>query len=252
MQPATVQRLLQLNLTFYEQFAADFSATRQRLQPGVMRLLTRLAAQHRILDLGCGNGELLRKLAEVGFHGEYVGLDFSPALLEHARQRQPAGVTAEFKAADLGTPGWVEGLAEGHFSLVTAFAALHHLPGAALRRATVQAVRALLAPGGLFIHSNWQFLNSDRLRQRLQTWQTAGIEPEEVDPGDYLMDWRRGGSGLRYVHQYNLEELRNLAAESGFYVEESFYSDGESGDLGLYQIWKTRDNWHTQIAGVRR
>ena len=56
--------------------------------------------------------------------------------------------------------------------------------------------------------------------------------------GDYLLDWRRDGNGLRYVHHFNEEELAALASDSGFSVLETFNSDGESGNLGLYQVWR--------------
>jgi len=59
-----------------------------------------------------------------------------------------------------------------------------------------------------------------------------------VDAGDYLLDWRSGGEGLRYVHHFGEAELRELAATTGFQVKEVFYSDGETGNLGLYQVWE--------------
>ena len=77
MDEATIQQLLQLNAEFYQTFAIQFSDTRQRLQPGVLRMLEKISSQAAILDLGCGNGELARILAQKGFRGYYVGLDFS-------------------------------------------------------------------------------------------------------------------------------------------------------------------------------
>ena len=61
---------------------------------------------------------------------------------------------------------------------------------------------------------------------------------EDIEGGDYLVDWRSGGHGLRYVHIFDLQELETLALETGFEIIESFHSDGEGGNLGLYQIWK--------------
>jgi tRNA (uracil-5-)-methyltransferase TRM9 len=114
---------------------------------------------------------------------------------------------------------------------------LHHLPGRALRANLLSGLRASLQPGGRLIHSEWQFLNSPRLRSRLQPWESIGLTADQVDAGDYLLDWRSGGSGLRYVHHFSEAELADLAQESGFRVLETFYSDGEGGRLGLYQIW---------------
>jgi hypothetical protein len=102
-------------------------------------------------------------------------------------------------------------------------------------------VRGLLTPKGRFVHSNWQFLNSERLRKRVHPWEEIGLSDSEVDPGDYLLDWRRGGFGLRYVHHFSEKELTALAAETGFGVVETFYADGETGDLGLYQVWEIKD-----------
>ena len=72
-------------------------------------------------------------------------------------------------------------------------------------------------------------------------WERIGLTAAGVDAGDYLLDWRRGGEGLRYVHQFSEEELSTLATESGFEVAVTFYSDGEGGRLGLYQVWKKKD-----------
>jgi tRNA (uracil-5-)-methyltransferase TRM9 len=248
MNEQTAKRLIELNRAFYEQFASSFSATRQRLQPGVQRILHSFLlpspSGKKLLDLGCGNGELARALAAHSFRGLYAGLDFSRGLLDEARQISPGEIETHFFQADLAEADWRQGALRGEldqlgpFDFVLAFAALHHLPGSSLRRQIIRSVRALLATGGLFIHSNWQFLNSPRLRQRIQPWEEAHLEAADVDPGDYLLDWRSGGKGLRYVHHFDEAELSTLAEESGFAVQETFYSDGEGGSLGLYQVWK--------------
>jgi hypothetical protein len=62
--------------------------------------------------------------------------------------------------------------------------------------------------------------------------------PEQVDVGDYLLDWRQGGYGLRYVHYFDEVELVELAQLSGYRILESFYSDGKGGRLSLYQTWE--------------
>jgi (p)ppGpp synthase/HD superfamily hydrolase len=90
---------------------------------------------------------------------------------------------------------------------------------------------------GKFILSNWQFLNSAKLRSRIQSWDRVGINESDLDAGDYLLDWRSGGEGLRYAHQFSAEELSGLANQVGMRVVDSFLSDGDGGNLGLYQTW---------------
>jgi tRNA (uracil-5-)-methyltransferase TRM9 len=241
MLPDTVDLLLTLNRQFYQTFASDFSATRQRLQPGVRRVLDNIPESTDILDLGCGNGEVWRFLARRGHQGRYTGLDFSIGLLNIAAESSSApSPRACFAQADLSTPDWNFLAPQPAYQICLAFAVLHHLPGRALQLSVLKQARSLLAAGGRFIHSEWQFLNSERLRQRIQPWERVGLHPDQVDPGDYLLDWRHGGTGLRYVHFFTPEELTSLADEAGFRPLETFSSDGEGGNLGLYQIWEMR------------
>ena len=229
-------RLIDLNRQFYQTFALQFSATRGRIQPGVRRVLQSLPLDADVLDLGCGNGSLARTLSQQGFNGSYLGLDFSEGLLSVARQGLPRNYT--FLQVDLTSPGWDQAIWPRAFDFVLAFAVCHHIPGHALRRNLLAGVRHCLSDGGRLVHSEWQFLNSPRLRARLQPWDTIGMNADQVDEGDYLLDWRAGGSGLRYAHHFSEAELALLAEASGFRVLETFYSDGEGSRLGLYQVWE--------------
>jgi SAM-dependent methyltransferase len=238
MDSVVTARLIEMNRAFYARFGSSFSATRQRLQPGVRRVLEALKGDENILDLGCGNGWFARELIRRGHRGSYLGLDFSLPLLREA-ELQAKGASVRFMEADLTRlPVLKDQLPAGEWSLVTAFAVLHHIPSQALRLEVLQAIRSLLQAGGRFIHSNWQFLNSPRLRARIQPWEAAAVSRSQVEAGDYLLDWRSGGHGLRYVHHFSEEELQALAEASGFEVGEVFYSDGETGNLGLYEVWR--------------
>lgn len=240
---ATVTQLLRINRLFYQTLADHFARTRKRIQPGVHRILEELSFTNNLLDLGCGNGELARAWARNQRPGVYIGTDGSNELLDLARQRTPVQSNITFRYADLAQPDWDQELTASlppsllPIRTISAFAVLHHIPGQALRREVLVKIRELLHPQGLFIHSEWQFLNSIRLRQRIQPWERVNLSAGEVDPGDYLLDWRHGEFGLRYVHQFSESELVQLAAETGFEIQRTFYSDGEGGQLGLYQYW---------------
>jgi tRNA (uracil-5-)-methyltransferase TRM9 len=240
MNQATAAKLIQLNAEFYQTFATQFSDTRMRIQPGVHWVLDSIDPDSNILDLGCGNGELARVLLQREFRGTYFGLDFSTELLDVAREGIARFENFSFIQGSITETGWQSALGPQPpaFDVVLSFAALHHLPASETHQQVLRTVRNLLTSEGRLIHSNWQFLNSERLRKRIQPWSKIGLSEADVDPGDYLLDWRRGGFGLRYVHHFSEDELNDLAAETGFRVVETFYSDGETGDLGLYQIWE--------------
>jgi SAM-dependent methyltransferase len=243
MDSSTVARLIELNKDFYNRFGDSFSATRHRLQPGVRRVLEMLKGDESILDLGCGNGEFARALAKRGHRGSYLGVDFSLPLLRDA-ESQPEGdalaPSARFLQADLVQLSLksIQSSVTDHWSLITAFAVLHHIPSTELRLNILRTVRELIEDNGRFIHSNWQFLNSEKLKSRIQRWELAAISESDVDAGDYLLDWRDGGVGLRYVHHFEESELQELAEATSFRITDAFYSDGEGGRLGLYQIWE--------------
>ncbi len=239
MNAGTTERLISLNRRFYTDHGHDFSQTRGRLQPGVTRLLDRLHGAESILDLGCGNGELARTLSRRGHRGPYLGLDFSPPLLTEA-QREAFDSPVEFVRADLAELSMMRGglPVTGRWNWITAFAVLHHMPGIGLRLALLRNVHNLLGDDGIFVHSCWQFLSSPRLKARIQPWESASLAPEELDADDYLLDWKVGRRGLRYVHHFSEGELTELARLTGFEILETFYSDGENKRLSVYQVWK--------------
>jgi len=262
MHPETAARLVEINREFYTRFGDSFSATRHRIQPGVRRVLESLKGDESILDLGCGNGELARELAKRSHRGPYLGVDFSLPLLRDA-ESIPKGFSAKFMQADFTYDNLFDVVTRSRemaakqspytpevssvasrsrndmFDIVFCFAVLHHIPSFELRLNILNGVHQLLKPDGKFLHSNWQFLNSEKLKVRIQDWSKVSLSASDVDPNDYLLDWRSGGEGLRYVHHFSESELSALAGMSGFRVVETFYSDGESGNLGLYQTWET-------------
>jgi tRNA (uracil-5-)-methyltransferase TRM9 len=248
---ARAAQLLDINRQFYREHARDFAETRGRVQPGIRRVLQSLRADDSVLDLGCGNGAFARALSQRGHDAPYLGLDFSPGLLEKARSgRYDFPVT--FREADLALPEqWptivrsIAGIASIEsgqiarvsWAVLTAFAVMHHIPGQGLRLGLLRQARGLLQLDGRLILSNWQFSANSRMRSHIVPWSAAGLSPDGVDEGDYLIDWRRGAPGLRYVHEFSKEELGGLAAASGFRIADSFFSDGADGRSGLYQTW---------------
>jgi SAM-dependent methyltransferase len=164
-------------------------------------------------------------------------VDFSLPLLQDAESAP--GV--EFREVDLDQLAAVSGqlAVDNGWDVITMFATLHHIPSTEIRMDILQTVRRLLKPNGKFILSNWQFLNSKKLTARIQPWNKVGLVDEDLDEGDYLLDWRSGGEGLRYAHQFSAEELLGLAGQAGMRVTDSFLSDGDGGNLGLYQVWES-------------
>jgi SAM-dependent methyltransferase len=116
--------------------------------PGGRRVLVEAGIRRgmRVADLGCGTGMVTQLLAElVGPEGEVVGVDFSGAQLEKARELWPADQKnvsfVQASATDTGLP-------HESFDLVYSRFLLIHLtePRAALRE-----MYELLKPGGILV-----------------------------------------------------------------------------------------------------
>lgn len=231
MRNEVVERLLALNQAFYDEFAAEFTESRRRPPPGFARLLPELPRPcRRLLDVGCGDGRLGRFLQAEGAIESYVGVDFSAELLAEA-QLSTAGA---FRRRDLSRPGCLDRL--GRFEAIACLAALQHIPGRANRLRLLAEMCDHLAPDGRLLLSTWQFLDSPRQRRKLLSWAELGLTPSDVEENDYLLSWRRGGYGRRYVCLIDAAETAALAAETGLTIVGQFRSDGKEGDLSLYSI----------------
>lgn len=242
MHPEIFERLRVLNHEFYQTFAERFADKRTRLQPGVMHALVQVPNKSNILDLGCGHGRLAEHLFAGGHQGTYLGLDLSARMITLAREAVEHP-NVQFVQADLSQSGWRDALSDRDkqsqtpYATVLSFASLHHIPGEIRRAELVREVYELMQPGGCLILSVWDFLQSERLQERVLPWSSVGIDKDQVEDGDYLVDWRHGGQGVRYVHHFTVEALSDLAQSGGFDVLETYRMDGENGQLGLYQVW---------------
>ncbi len=236
MDDATAERLVAINREFYARFHSAFDETRTRPWPGWNRILS-MTRPRRVLDLGCGNGRFARYLAARTPHPiAYEGWDESEALLARARERVGGvdNVRATFRNVDLLAPPWPSASAD----LVVAFGVMHHIPSQRRRRRVLEEALARASPGGRLVVCFWQFAPDSTPRVAVADWREAHIDPAEVEAGDHLVRWRRGGEGLRYCHHTSVAELDALVRDLPADEEARFSSDGASGDLNLYLVLK--------------
>ena len=243
MNQATIDKLLTINRAFYEELGQPFSDSRSTRQPSLQKVVQSLGGVATLLDVGCGNGRLAQAVDEAGQSLRYTGIDASAALLAIAAEFAAALTTvqAEYRLIDISRDGWTMHLPQPCFDGIALLAVLHHMPDWERRVALLRALRDLLAADGSLIVSTWQFLNEERLRRKIVSWREVGLEESDLQPGDYLLDWHRGGSGLRYCHLVDEAELTALAGAAGLVVSDLFYADGASQNLNLLAVMKTSE-----------
>ena len=159
---------------------------RSRLRPH----LASLGRPARVLDLGCGGGDLIVRLARLAVHDgldvEWIGADPDWRAIAVAQERRAPGVS--FRCADAATLR-----AEGaRFDAVLSNHVLHHLSDGELR---TFADESLALSDGIVVHS-------DILRSRLAYGlYTVGVTP--FAPGTFLRT-----DGLRSIRRsYRADEL---------------------------------------------
>jgi ubiquinone/menaquinone biosynthesis C-methylase UbiE len=117
------------------------------------QLLEELVQVHDrdVLDVGCGEGGLARRLARKG--ARVTGIDPLPSALENARAK-------ELSPGSESSPGslrYVQGAAEAlpfaaaSFDLVIFLNSLHHVPAEAMDEALSEAARVLRPEGTLYV-----------------------------------------------------------------------------------------------------
>lgn len=237
MDAETVNKLLALNRAFYSQFSADFSDSRSSEHFNIEPFRSYITNDIHLLDAGCGNGRLADTLERAGYTLDYLGVDGSPELVAVAEKRQAnlQKVHAKFRVVDLTAPNWGNSLrGTAPFDVIVSVAVLHHIPSFELRAQVMRQFYALLKPQGILVLSNWQFTRSEHLRKKIVGWEEIEIGDVGLETGDYLLNWKRGGTGYRYVHLVDEQEMERLARESGFHVVRQFYADA---DLNLFTIF---------------
>lgn len=230
MDDATIQRLNEINRRFYEITADEFDQTRSTPWQGWARLLPHLAGGqgrarllYSVLDVGCGNGRFGLFLAEhLNSPIHYHGIDSSSALLSYAKESLAAAPRLTFilEQRDL-----IESPPETDtYDLVAAFGLLHHIPGYIQRQTFIRILSQRVKPGGLLAFAAWRFYEHERFRERIVPW--GDDLAAAVERHDYLLDWRRGETAVRYCHYMDDEEQAALVAASGLELAETYRADG--------------------------
>jgi SAM-dependent methyltransferase len=147
----------------------------------------------RLLDYGCGAGDLMRVLAELGARGSFTGCDVSDGMLAEAGKRWPRRLGPPPALAP--QDGARTPFADGQFDIATISAVLHHVPAAG-RPAVYAELGRVLRPGGRL------YVFEHNPRNPLVRYVIARTP---IDENAILLDAREVQDGLLGSGRYELE-----------------------------------------------
>jgi SAM-dependent methyltransferase len=126
------RRILEFN------FIEERRVIAQELMPEARRITRQEGRRPRILDLGCGTGELAQEFLKAGY--SYVGIDIEPERIEYAQKTHRKGKFHVMDASHLLYP-------DGYFDQILVTGVLHHLSDEAVR-SIVGEMKRVMRPGG--------------------------------------------------------------------------------------------------------
>jgi ubiquinone/menaquinone biosynthesis C-methylase UbiE len=152
-----------------------------------------------VLDVGCGGGKTVNRLAQLAPQGKVFGIDYSPDMVEYSKKVNKK-LIAQNRVEIV--EGSVEkmGFSNDYFDLVTAFETYYfwtNFPDA------LKEIKRVLKPGGKLLLVN-----------------------EMVQDGEYEVTHEKLIKET-HVHLISLEEIRNIIQSVGF-VDVQLFTKAES------------------------
>jgi len=258
MDKQTQQNLLDLVKKSYQQIAEDFAITRQKhLWPELLKLASQVKDGQSVLDVGCGNGRLLKAFQDRRIN--YVGVDSSEKLIEIAKSKFSIFNFQFSNKSQIQNINFLVGdileldkIAEKDFDFVFCVAVLHHLPGKDLQIKALEQLKNKIKPGGppvsagadkragKIIITVWNLWSQKKFRKLILKQalfklakifslmsRRYGRDPDFAlrtsgDFGDILFSWKNSQGekvSQRYYHAFTKRGLRKIVKIAGLKID---------------------------------
>lgn len=206
----------ELVASWYDSLATDQGTDYHQkvVIPGVLRLL-QTQPDEKVLDLACGQGAVARALHAGGAH--VTGVDLSPELIKHARQRSPRGI-----GYLVGDARSLPDLPDCGFDAAICVLAIQNIDP--MGPVFAEAAR-VLRPGGRLVvvlmhpafriprQSGWRWNEDNKLMVREVNRYLSPLKiPIDVRP------FRSPGKQLIWTYHRPLQEYVNGLAAAGFWM----------------------------------
>jgi tRNA (uracil-5-)-methyltransferase TRM9 len=222
MRDKLAQKLLRKVKDSYNVIANEFSDTRHQIWDDFRFFNKYLGDQSDIIDLGCGNGRLLKYLYQQYLNNnfKYIGIDNSEKLLLKAHHLHPEAIFVCGDQLDLP-------IADRKADLIFDIAAFHHLPSKKLRLKALKEMKRVLKAEGVVIITVWNLWQKKYFNCILKAFLRYLISFGNYHFNDFFVPWKNSTGktiSKRYYHAFFPLELIRLVKKSGLEIVETFSS----------------------------
>lgn len=207
MKKETAQALLKLSQEEYDEYASEFSSSRQFFWDELKFLKEYANSGDNLLDIGCGNGRLSDMFENKNIR--YTGVDFSKELIEIAKKER--GKNKRFIQANaLKLP-----FKDNSFDTVFSIAVLHHIPSKENRKKFLSEAHRVLKPNGICVLTVWNTLQWRFIKIHKKHFLDKIRGLSDLDFGDMIIPFGKN-KRKRYVHTFTKRELQKLFKRNNF------------------------------------
>ena len=204
-----------------------------------------------VFDLACGNLRFERFLLGETNAGTWVPEQrFRFYTVDNNASLLPVEPATTHQNLDVMEVLLREGRLTGAFTapacdLAVCFGFLHHVPLPEWRLEVLRGLLSQTTSGGVMVVSLWQFLKDGGLALRAEASHRQALcelSLPNLGEGDYLLGWQEAAGAYRYCHSFSDAEVKWLAAsvEGRAELVADYQSDGRTGDLNRYLIWRVK------------
>lgn len=196
----------------YQTIASDFSASRERLWPELKIFKKYVKDNDSVLDLGCGNGRILKLFEEINI--KYLGVDNNAELINDAREKYP---DKKFVHADI-----LDFKIKEKFDVIFMVAVLNHF-NKEQRKKIIDKIYHWLLPGGYLLMTNWNMLN---LKNKKSFWYSKRKN------GAVITEWKTAEGKIGKLPYYILTKSKIRKEFKGFKIlRNKYYTNGKKSNL---------------------
>ena len=223
----TAQQIIAINQRSYQNMAEDFSDSRSFSWQEVKQTLKKYIKDgDKILDLGCGNGRLLKSLD--GFSDlDYIGLDNCSKFISNNQKmisKKQSKLRIKFINDDILNLAQFK---ENEFNAIFMIASFHHIPSNKLRERVMADLSRILKPGGFLIMVNWNLWQIGAKKSFWRyNWKNKSkgikkISSKDLGLRDIITFWQN--KYPLYYYAFTKKDLKKIFKKFNFKVLENKY-----------------------------